>query len=143
MKNRRKLVLFIAIYMAVLMAFSLYWGYRYQDNAEFARDHFSYCLDMTLFATYFFTVFVSLRKRKFHAAFLIIFPMIVTMISFVLGFGIVTAFGMDDTPKQTIMLYAITNMLTLLYAMFTVVRQPRVRKRKVVPENPPVTDTTI
>lgn len=129
--------------MAVLMAFSLYWGYRYQDNAEFARAHFTYCLDVTLLATYLFTVFVSVRTRKFSPLFLIVFPIVVSLLSFMLGFGIVTLVGMDDTPKQVIMLYAITNTLTLFYAMFTAIRQPRVKKPKAVAENQAPHDTAI
>ena len=103
----RRLIYCSVLYLAIVLAFAFIFASNFHVIVQYKGDEFSYSLYFLLAITYifYFTLYFLILKRGL--VLFIFLPLIVAIISFILGWYIMMFF-FRGTPVQIIYIYTIT-----------------------------------
>ena len=129
MLKKFKLRIYFLVYCVLMIGLAFYWGNNWQKYEQYKGDYFEYCLDFVFLLIYLFSILFYISIRKVNLLLLFLMPLIITILSVILGFAIECLFGIDDFPTHEIVVFTLTYMAIAVLWFFLLAK--RIGKRSI------------
>ena len=107
---KKKLLYYSLVYLAIILAFAIYFASNLTVYVRYKGDEFIYSLYFLLLITYIFYLilyFTVFDKSLLLFILLLLSPLLISVVAFFVGFIIMMLF-FQGTPAETIYIYCFT-----------------------------------
>ena len=116
--KKRLLLIYCITYAALLIAVTIYWAVNFSKYSRYKGDEFFTISEVAFIYSYIFFIIIQLTLKKIKLGLLMFLPVIIYMLTFVLGFVFMSLSGMDGIPKQYISIFGIFYCLLSILAAY-------------------------
>jgi hypothetical protein len=121
--KRKSLIIISIFYIIVLTIFSIFWGKNFTKFVHIKGDDFFVCLGGVVVISYVFLTTLFFTGNYVTIPFLLIMPLIIAVISIIVGFVLLLFLNIGGTPSQTTNLYSLTYGTLLLITLYSFIKK--------------------
>ena len=114
----RSLVTYSIIYLLTITGFTFYWRQYFTKHVNFKGDEFTVFAAIILIFTYIFCLITMLKTRIINLLVIAIFPIVISILSFLIGMSFLLLFDFDIIPDLYIPTYGLLYGILALFSIF-------------------------
>ena len=121
------------IYFLLVLLSAIYWANNFSKFTTYKGDEFFFFAEYLLGLTMLFYLIQIISARRLKYLLLLIFPLLTTLTSVILGLGVLALTSMNGTPSETIyvygFVYSLTNILLMLFLLTRLTNRQKFTKQ--------------